>query len=70
MQTVKILFQILIIMYWIVIGLSVSFKIYTPLYSSSFYHGGSLNNFINVQKRTNYKGAYTPLSMTEMFSKE
>lgn len=30
MQTVKILFQILFIMYWIVLGLLILFKIYTP----------------------------------------
>ncbi|UPW82742.1 hypothetical protein [Lysinibacillus sp. Ag94] len=30
MQTVKILFQILFIMYWVVLGLLILFKIYTP----------------------------------------
>ncbi|MBG9479396.1 hypothetical protein [Lysinibacillus sphaericus] len=30
MQTVEILLQILLIMYWIVLGLSILFKIYTP----------------------------------------
>jgi len=30
MQTVKVLVQILFIMYWILIGLLVLFKIYTP----------------------------------------
>ena len=30
MQTVKFLFQILFVMYWIVLGLLVLFKIYTP----------------------------------------
>jgi len=30
MQTIKVLVQILFIMYWILIGLLVLFKIYTP----------------------------------------
>lgn len=30
MQTVKILFQILFIMYWVVLGLLVALKIYIP----------------------------------------
>ncbi|WP_416141148.1 hypothetical protein ACM1TL_14575 [Lysinibacillus capsici] len=44
-QTVKILFQVLFIMYWFIIGLLIIFKIYTPprsVIATSFIFTGIL----------------------------